>query len=71
MKKRTYLFWSLFVISINWITVPVYGQNFDDPDFPFSGDPANADPVPIMDWTHAVLLLISILMFLYLRRQQK
>ena len=72
MKKLTSLFRTLFIISLHVVALPVLAQDQSDPGFPFENDPGN-DPAaaPIDQWILPAVVVISILMFLYLRRQQQ
>lgn len=69
MKKLTSLFRTLFIISLHVVALPVLAQ---DPGFPFENDPGN-DPAaaPIDQWILPAVVVITLLMVLYFRKQHK
>lgn len=68
MKKIKFTVLTLYVIVFSLVSTPLFAQ---DPDFPIENDPGNQPVAPIDQWIAPMMLLISVLMFVYFRKQKK
>ena len=69
MKTVNTLQFKIYLIVFNLMSIAAMAQDFDDPDFPFEGDPG--DPAaPIDDWILPMAIIGIAVMYYFINKKR-
>jgi hypothetical protein len=59
------------MIVFNLMSFAAMAQDFDDPDFPFGGDPGEDPAAPIDDWILPMAIIGIAVMYYFIKKKRQ